>query len=53
MWEDRQYSDLDEKSIIQKLKINYGNLRIKRHIKNCFVDLVGEDSAWHENNREK
>lgn len=50
--------DLDEKSIIEKIKDknfqDYDNLRIiKRHIMNCFVDLVGEDSAWHENNREK
>lgn len=45
---------LDEKSIRQKMEDknyqNYDNLRIiKRNIMNYFVELVGEDSAWLEN----
>lgn len=45
---------LDEKNIRQKMEDknyqNYDNLRIiKRNIMNYFVELVGEDSAWLEN----
>lgn len=45
---------LDEKSIREKIEDknyrSYDNLRIiKRNIMNYFVDLVGEDSAWLEN----
>lgn len=47
--------DFIKKHIIEENYQNYDNLRsIKRNVMNCFVGLVGKDSAWKEDiNSEK
>lgn len=48
-------TDSIKKLIIEENYQNYDNLRsIKRSVMNCFVRLVGNDSAWKESvNSEK